>query len=65
LIWLLREITGREGISVVLIEHVMGAVMALAQTVIVLHHGEIIAQGSPTHIVREQAVLDCYLGEPL
>ena len=65
LIRLLREITAREGISVVLIEHVMGAVMALAQTVIVLHHGEVIAQGSPTHIVREQAVLDCYLGEPL
>lgn len=60
---LLREITGREGISVVLIEHVMGAVMALAQTVIVLHHGEVIAQGSPANIVREQAVLDCYLGE--
>jgi len=65
LIRLLREITGREGISVVLIEHVMGAVMALAQTVIVLHHGEAIAQGSPTEIVRHPAVLDCYLGEPL
>jgi len=62
LIRLLREITGREGISVVLIEHVMGAVMALAQTVIVLHHGEVIAQGTPSDVVRHPAVLDCYLG---
>jgi branched-chain amino acid transport system ATP-binding protein len=62
---LLRDITEREGISLVLIEHVMRAVMALARTVIVLHHGEVIAQGTPANIVREQAVLDCYLGEPL
>ena len=62
LLELLREITGREGISVVLIEHVMGAVMALAQTVIVLHHGEVIAQGTPSDVVRHPAVLDCYLG---
>ena len=61
---LLRDITEREGISLVLIEHVMRAVMTLAQTVIVLHHGAIIAQGTPANIVREQAVLDCYLGEP-
>jgi branched-chain amino acid transport system ATP-binding protein len=62
---LLRDITEREDISLVLIEHVMRAVMALARTVIVLHHGEVIAQGTPASIVREQAVLDCYLGEPL
>lgn len=61
---LLRDVTEREGISLVLIEHVMRAVVALAQTVIVLHHGEVIAQGTPANIVREQAVLDCYLGEP-
>jgi branched-chain amino acid transport system ATP-binding protein len=62
LLELLREIAGREGISVVLIEHVMRAVMALAQTVIVLHHGEVIAQGTPSDVVRHPAVLDCYLG---
>ena len=65
LIGLLREITEHEGISLLVIEHVMRAVMALAQTVIVLHHGEVIAQGTPANIVREPAVLDCYLGEPL
>ena len=59
---LLRGIAEREGISLILIEHVMRAVMALAHTVIVLHHGEVIAQGTPSDIVRHPAVLDCYLG---
>jgi branched-chain amino acid transport system ATP-binding protein len=63
LIALLREITQREGITILLIEHVMHAVMALAQTIVVLHHGAVIAQGAPAEVVREPAVLDCYLGE--
>lgn len=62
LIVLLREFIAREGISVVLIEHVMSAVMTLAQTVVVLDHGKIIAQGSPSDVVRHPAVIDCYLG---
>ncbi len=45
-----------------LIEHVMRAVMALAQSVVVLHQGEVIARGTPEKIVREPAVLECYLG---
>ena len=59
---LLRGIAEREGISLILIEHVMRAVMALAHSVIVLHHGEVIAQGTPSDIVRHPAVLDCYFG---
>jgi branched-chain amino acid transport system ATP-binding protein len=59
---LLHRIAEREGITLILIEHVMRAVMALAHTVIVLHHGEVIAQGMPSDIVRDPAVLDCYLG---
>ena len=59
---LLRGTAEREGISLILIEHVMRAVMALAHTVIVLHHGEVIAQGTPSDIVRHPAVIDCYLG---
>jgi branched-chain amino acid transport system ATP-binding protein len=60
---LLREINRRDGMTVLLIEHVMRAVMALAAKVIVLHHGEIIAQGSAGQVVRDPAVLECYLGE--
>ena len=58
-----RELNRSDGLTILLIEHVMRAVMALAQKVIVLHHGDIIAAGTPAEIVRNQAVLDCYLGE--
>jgi len=58
-----RELNRADGLTILLIEHVMRAVMALAQQVIVLHHGEIIADGAPADVVRNQAVLDCYLGE--
>jgi len=53
----------REGLTILLIEHVMRAVMALAHHVGVLHHGEVIAQGTPQEIVRNPAVLESYLGE--
>ena len=58
-----RELSRADGLTILLIEHVMRAVMALAQKVMVLHHGEIIAGGAPAEVVRNQAVLDCYLGE--
>jgi branched-chain amino acid transport system ATP-binding protein len=58
-----REINRRDGLTVLLIEHVMRAVMALAQEIVVLHHGEVIARGTPREVVRNPAVLECYLGE--
>jgi len=58
-----RELNRSEGLTILLIEHVMRAVMALAQRVVVLHHGEIIASGAPESVVRDPAVLESYLGE--
>ena len=58
-----RELNRADGLTILLIEHVMRAVMALARQVVVLHHGEIIARGAPAYVVRDPAVLDCYLGE--
>ncbi len=58
-----RELNRSEGLTILLIEHVMRAVMALAQRVVVLHHGEIIAGGTPEEVVRDPAVLESYLGE--
>ena len=58
-----RELNRAEGLTILLIEHVMRAVMALARHIVVLHHGEVIARGAPADIVRDAAVLECYLGE--
>jgi branched-chain amino acid transport system ATP-binding protein len=60
---LLREINQRDGMTILLIEHVMQPIMALAQSVVVLHHGEVVAQDAPARVVRNAAVLECYLGE--
>ncbi len=58
-----RELNRAEGLTILLIEHVMRAVMALAQRIVVLHHGEVIARGAPDEVVRDPAVLESYLGE--
>jgi len=58
-----RDLNRADGTTILLIEHVMRAVMALAQHVGVLHHGVVIARGTPAEIVRNPAVLECYLGE--
>ena len=57
-----RTLNRETGLTILLVEHVMRAVMALAHRIIVLHHGEIIAQGAPDAVVRDPAVLACYLG---
>jgi len=50
------------GLTILLIEHVMRAVMALASRILVLHHGAAIAEGPPDDVVRNPAVIDSYLG---
>ena len=59
---LFRELNARLGLTILLIEHVMRAVMALSRHIVVLHHGEIIAAGAPDEVTRDPAVLECYLG---
>jgi len=52
-----------DGIGLIVIEHIMAAMMRLAQRIVVLHHGEKIAEGRPETIARDQRVVDAYLGE--
>ena len=59
---ILRGLNRDDGLTILLIEHVMRAVMALAERVVVLHHGEKIAEGRPDEVVRDPAVLKSYLG---
>jgi branched-chain amino acid transport system ATP-binding protein len=62
IVGILKELNRESGLTILLIEHVMRAVMALASQILVLHHGAAIAQGAPADVVRDRAVIDSYLG---
>jgi branched-chain amino acid transport system ATP-binding protein len=51
------------GVTIVMVEHVMEVVMPLVDRAIVLHLGEVLAEGSPAEIVRNPAVIAAYLGD--
>lgn len=59
---LVRQVSKR-GIALLLVEHVMRVIMSLAERIVVIHHGEKIAEGEPEQIVQDKAVIDAYLGE--
>ena len=58
-----RQLNRNLGLTILLIEHVMRAVMALSEHVVVLNHGVLISSGTPEEVVRNPEVLECYLGE--
>ncbi|MGE5117554.1 MAG: ATP-binding cassette domain-containing protein, partial [Betaproteobacteria bacterium] len=57
-----RRLNAEQGLTILLTEHVMRAVMALAQRVYVLHHGVVIAEGTPAEVTRNRLVQESYLG---
>lgn len=59
---ILKQLNQETGLTILLIEHVMRAVMALAEGILVMHHGAAIAEGAPGEVVRDRAVIDSYLG---
>jgi branched-chain amino acid transport system ATP-binding protein len=62
MVGVLRTLNRDTGMAILLIEHVMRAVMALSDHVIVLDQGEKISEGAPEAVVRDPRVIACYLG---
>jgi branched-chain amino acid transport system ATP-binding protein len=59
---LIKKIQAK-GITIIIIEHVMKAIMNVCNRIIVLHHGEKVAEGTPEEIANNKTVIEIYLGE--
>ena len=51
-----------QGVTIIVIEHLMKVVLSISHRVVVLHHGQLIAQGEPRSVVSDRNVIEAYLG---
>ncbi|MEB3780093.1 MAG: ABC transporter ATP-binding protein [Desulfurococcales archaeon] len=61
---LLRKLRSSQGITMIMVEHVMHAVMNIADRIVVLHFGRKIAEGTPEEVANNEEVITAYLGDP-
>jgi branched-chain amino acid transport system ATP-binding protein len=59
---LIKEINSR-GVTILIIEHIMRAIMGVSGRIIVLHYGRKLAEGTPEEISNNKKVIEVYLGE--
>ena len=59
---LIKEINNR-GITILMIEHIMHAIMGVSDRIIVLHYGRKLAEGTPEEVCNNKEVIEVYLGE--
>ena len=51
-----------QGVTIIVIEHLMKVVLSISHRVVVLHHGQLIAQGAPRDVIGDKSVIEAYLG---
>jgi ABC-type branched-subunit amino acid transport system ATPase component len=60
---MIKRIKSEVGLTIIVVEHVMRAIMTLSERIVVLSEGEKLAEGSPKEIAQNPLVLEAYLGE--